>query len=115
MSYGNIWMFVLIHPPGMARSSRIITLNLGSQTISLAEFRRQAQAGLILQNYRFRETLIDPADERIDQGESTALRELLDELQVKGFDTNWAISGQSVFTRFVKLPAIEEEKIGRII
>ena len=99
----------------MARSSRIITLNLGSQTIRLAEFRRQSQAGLILHNYRFRETLIDPADERIDQGESTALRELLNELQVKGLDTNWAISGQSVFTRFVKLPAIEEEKIARII
>jgi len=99
----------------MARPSRIITLNLGSQTIRLAEFQSQTQSGLILRNYRFRETLIDPANEKIDRGESNALRELLDELQAKGFDGNYAISGQSVFTRFVKLPALEEEKIARII
>jgi type IV pilus assembly protein PilM len=99
----------------MARPSRIITLNLGSQTIRLAEFQPQAHGGLVLRNYRFRETLIDPANERIDPGELNALRELLDELQAKGFDANYAISGQSVFTRFVKLPAIEQDKIARII
>ncbi len=99
----------------MARPRRIIALNLGSQTIGLAEFQAQAQGGLILCNYRFRETLIDPANEKIDPAELNALRELLDELQVKGLDANYAISGQSVFIRFVKLPAIEEEKIARII
>src|SRR5215813_4036045 len=99
----------------MARSSRIVCLNLGSQTIGLAEFQLQPQGQLILRNYRLRETLIDPANEKIDPGELTVLREVVDELQAKGLDANFAISAQSVFTRFVKLPAIEEEKIERLI
>src|SRR5437660_8097875 len=93
----------------------ILTLNLGSQTISLAEFQAQANGGLLLRNHRPREALIAPANERIDQTELTSLRELVAELQVKGHDVNYAVSGQSVFTRFLKLPAVEEEKISRII
>lgn len=99
----------------MARPPRIISVNLGSQTIGLAEFQRQPQRGLVLRNYRLRETLIDPANEKIDPSELKVLRELLDELQADGLDANYTISGQSVFTRFVKLPAIEKEKIARII
>ena len=99
----------------MACPQRIISLNLGSQTIGLAEFQHQSNGKLVLRDYRFRETLIDPADEKIDPSESIALRGLLEELQPRSLDANYAISGQSVFTRFVKLPAIAEEKIARII
>ncbi len=94
---------------------RILSLNLGSQTISLAEFQGQAHGGLLLRNYRSREALIDPANERIDQTELTSLRELVAEFQIKGHDVNYSVPAQSVFTRFLKLPPMEEEKIGRII
>jgi type IV pilus assembly protein PilM len=113
LSCCSIWTFAFITPE-MLRPPRIITLNLGSQTIRLAEFQLQA-GGLILRDYRCRETLNDPSNEKIDPGESNALRELVDELQGKDLNANYAISGQSVFGRFVKLPAIEEEKIARII
>src|SRR5207245_2680579 len=43
------------------------------------------------------------------------LREMMDELHVRGGRVNYAAAGQSVFARFVKLPAVEEEKIERII
>jgi type IV pilus assembly protein PilM len=101
--------------PQMIRFPRIISLNLGSQTIRLAEFQLCPQGGLILLNYGSRETLIDPANEMIDQAESSALLELLDELQVNNRAVNYAISGQSMFTRFLRLPTIEQEKIERII
>jgi type IV pilus assembly protein PilM len=99
----------------MAKSRRIICLKLGSQTIGLAEFQALRRAGLVLCNYDFREVLIDPADERIDQGELAALQELVSELQSRNCKVNYAVAPQSVFARFVKLPAIEQEKLHRIV
>src|SRR2546423_4547249 len=100
----------------MAKPTRIISLNLGSQTVGLAEFQAQPEGGLVLQNYRLREVLIDPAGEGIRRGQiSSALREMMAEMQVRSEAVNYAVSAQSVFARFVKLPAVEEEKIERII
>jgi type IV pilus assembly protein PilM len=100
----------------MAAATRIISLNLGSQTIGLAEFQAQPQGGLVLQNYRLREVLIDPASEEIRHPQiSGVLREMMAELQIRHEAVNYAVSAQSVFARFVKLPAVEEEKIERII
>src|SRR5438874_1676618 len=100
----------------MTKATRIISLNLGSQTIGLAEFQAQPQGGLVLQNYRLREVLIDPASEEIRHPQiSAALREMMAELQIRHQAVNYAVSAQSVFMRFVKLPPVEEEKIERII
>ena len=89
----------------MAKPTPILCLNLGSQTIRLAEFQLDPNGRLTLCNYRLRESLIDPANDRLDQTE----------LQLKCRQVNYAVAAQSVFTRFVKLPAIEKEKIDRII
>jgi type IV pilus assembly protein PilM len=100
----------------MIKPTRIISLNLGSQTIGLAEFQSQAQGGLVLQNYRLREILIDPAGEEIRRAQiSTVLREMMAELGIRHEAVNYAVPAQSIFARFVKLPAVEEEKIDRII
>src|SRR5437899_286126 len=100
----------------MAKPMRIISLNLGSQTIGLAEFQAKAEGGLVLQNYRLREVLIDPVGEGIRHTQiSATLREMMAELQIRHEVVNYAVPAQSVFARFVKLPAVEEEKIERII
>src|SRR5437588_4753049 len=100
----------------MAKPMRIISLNLGSQTIGLAEFQAKAEGGLVLQNYRLREVLIDPAGEAMRNAQvSSILREMMAELQIRHEAVNYAVPAQSVFARFVKLPAVEEEKIERII
>ena len=100
----------------MATAPRIITLNLGSQTIGLAEFQLQPNAGLLWQNFRQREIMADPAAEAMRNEEiAAALREMMEEMRLKKSQVNFAVPGQSVFTRFVKLPIVEEEKIERII
>src|SRR5436853_2546943 len=100
----------------MAKPMRIISLNLGSQTIGLAEFQAKAGSGLVLQNYRLREVLIDPAGEGIRHTQIAAtLREMMAELQIRHEVVNYAVPAQSVFARFVKLPAVDEEKVERII
>src|SRR6266700_2779387 len=96
--------------------TRLITLNLGSQTIGLAEFRVQAPGGLVLLDYRLREIPGDPAGEEMRRTQmAIALREMMDELHIKHGSVNYALAGQSVFSRFVKLPAVEQEKIEQII
>ena len=101
----------------MAAATRILSLNLGSQTIALGEFRAQPSGGLVLQNYRLHETSVDTATEGMRYTHlAPTLRELLDQLEIKTTtNVNYAVPGQSVFARFVKLPSVDEEKIERII
>ncbi len=100
----------------MAAITRIISLNVGSQTLGLAEFRMQPQGGLVLHDYRLREILAEPGRETMRQTQIVnVLCEMMDELQIKSGMVNYAAAGQSVFARFVQLPSVEEEKIERII
>ncbi len=99
----------------MAGSTRIVSLNLGSQTIGLAEFIAQPNGGLALNGFRFREILDAGSDEMRAGQIAIAIHELAEELYLKHRSVNYAIAAQSIFTRFVKLPAVEEEKIERII
>src|SRR2546421_2348202 len=100
----------------MAAATRIISLNLGSQSIGLAEFRAQPHGGLVMQNYRLRELVTETAGESMRYPQiASALREMLNEMEIKTGNVNYAVPGQSVFARFVKLPSVDEEKIERII
>src|ERR1700757_500425 len=104
----------------MPRPTRLITLNLGSQTIGLAEF-RATRGGLVLVNYRLRETPLDPEtgqrrDAHLALHETPAvLREMMHEMQIHHAPVNYAVPSQSVFARFVKLPALQAAKIEKII
>ena len=100
----------------MAPRTRIITLNLGSQSIELAEFRIGPPAGLVLCNYRSREIFVERPDKGIRATQMTAaVSEMLAELQIESGRVTYTIAEESVFSRFVQLPALGEEKIERII
>jgi type IV pilus assembly protein PilM len=100
----------------MPIASRLISLNLGSQTIGLAEFRMQAYGGLVLQDYRFRELSTDPTSEEMRRAQiAVAVREMASELHIKHGGVNYALPAQSVFARFVKLPTLEQEKLQKVI
>src|SRR6266480_47054 len=104
----------------MPAPARLITVNIGSQTIGLGEF-RLINDRLVLVNYRFREMPLDPATgERQDahtalHETAVALREIMQELHINPAPVNYALPAQSVFARFVKLPALEAEKIDKIV
>src|SRR6266436_57885 len=104
----------------MAGPARLITLNLGSQTIGLAEF-RAAAGGLVLVDYRLRETRLDPETRQRRDAEvalyetAAVLREMMREMQIHHGQVNYAVPAQSVFARFVKLPALDATKIDKII
>jgi len=100
----------------MAIASRLISLNLGSQTMGLAEFRVQAHGGLVLLDYRLREVSTDPTSDEMRRAQiAVFVREMMSELHIKHGAVNYALPAQSVFARFVKLPALEQEKLEKII
>ena len=100
----------------MPGPARILTLNLGSQAISVGDFRPQSGGGLVLRDYKRRDLAIESPGEPVRHAQVTAtIREILHQLGIKSASVNYAVAGQSVFARFVKLPAVEEEKIERII
>jgi type IV pilus assembly protein PilM len=100
----------------MSPRTRILSVNLGTHTIGLAEFYAQPNGRLALNGYRLREILVDPSNENARNAEiAVLLRQMLGELGIKGGPVNYATAAQSVFARFVELPTVEEEKIERII
>jgi type IV pilus assembly protein PilM len=100
----------------VAKPSRIFSLNLGMQTVSLADFRSTPEGGLVLHAYTTRQLLADPAAEatRVSQIK-LVIAEMLGELKIKTGRVNYAIAAQSVFTRFVKLPTVDPDKIDQIV
>lgn len=100
----------------MAAPARIITLNLGMQTLGMAEFRPTSNGGLMLNQLRLTELLADPAAEgsRVAQLQ-IAVQEMVSALKIKAGRVNYAIPAQSVFTRFVKLPSVDPDKVDQII
>ena len=104
----------------MPGPARLITLNLGSQTIGLAEF-RAVHGALVLVNYRLRETPLDPEtgqrrDPHLALHETVGVvREMMREMQIHHAPVNYAVPSQSVFVRFVKLPALDAAKVDKII
>jgi type IV pilus assembly protein PilM len=105
----------------MAAPVRLISLNIGSQTIGLAEFRVEPHGGLVLLNYRLHEAPLDPATgQRRDahtalQETAVTLRDTMTELHIKQGAVNYALPAQSVFARFMKLPPLVHEKLDKII
>ena len=102
----------------MADKTPLLALNLGSQRVSLARFTR-AKGGLVLQEYASTELMPDPAADsaRVTQTK-VAVAELAAKLGQKNVPVRVAISGHSVFSRFVKLPAmsdLDEDKIDELV
>jgi type IV pilus assembly protein PilM len=100
----------------MAASNHILSLSLGNQTVGLAQFKTGANGGLVLTSYQTRELLADPAADATRLAQTKlALGELAQAAKAKGAGINYAISAQSVFTRFVKLPSVGEEQVDQIV
>ncbi len=100
----------------MADKNSIVTLNVGSQRVGLAKFGKAKGGGLVLTDYAFTELSGDPAADsaRLPQVR-IAVTELAGNLGVTNQEARYAISGHSVFTRFVKLPPLDAEKVDELV
>ncbi len=91
----------------MAAPKGILALNLGTQTISLAEFHRNSDGGLTLTRLKQIEILGDPsADPTRSAQTKLQVEQLVSELGLKGRAVNYAIASHVIFTRPVTLPSV---------
>ncbi|MCS7008971.1 MAG: pilus assembly protein PilM, partial [Chthoniobacterales bacterium] len=92
-------------------------LNLGMQTVAMAEFEHLADGGLALAGYREYELMPDPAADatRLEQIK-VAVGELRSGLNLpKMLRAYFCLPSQSVFTRFLRLPGSTAEDVRSVI
>lgn len=95
--------------------SSIVALNIGSQTISMGVFTPQKNS-LTLKKYATSTILADPANEALRTPQvKAAINKLVQDLGVEKSEAVYAVSGQSVFTRFVKLPSLAGGNIEQLV
>ena len=100
----------------MADSKNIIVLNLGSQRVSGAVFARAAGGDLTLKRYHIVEMAGDPSVDatRLPQLK-VAIEDLVTKLKISKGSAWYAVAGHTVFTRFVKLPPVQGDKLEQIV
>jgi len=93
----------------------ILTLDIGSHSLKLAEF-VDVKGGLEMTRYAVSDLGVDPqSDADRSQFIITTIHDLIRESGCKPGPVQVCISGHSVFSRFVKLPPVEPEKVYQII
>lgn len=99
----------------MTAPNRVAALDLGMQTVTLAVFERAGE-GLNLTACARRELIADPAADASRAGQlRIALMEIKSELKWTGGSSACAIPSQGVFTRFVKIPKVDPDKVGQML
>lgn len=95
----------------MADYKTTVALEIGAQSVTMGVF-EPAGRGFKLSRYARRDILLDPVEEgmRMDYV-SNAIGEMVAELKVRGSDVRNVVSGQQVFMRFIKLPAIDIDNL----
>ena len=101
----------------MADTKSTIALNIGSQRISMGVFAPGKKGGLILKGYASDVILADPST---DPSRLNKVRDVVANLSSrlklgKSSKISYAISGKSVFTRFIKLPPIEDDNLEQLV
>lgn len=100
----------------MADSNTIVTLNIGSQRIGMAVFEATKSGSLSLKGCASESIVADPAHEATRIGQvRVAVGDLARRLKVSKAKVRYSIAGQSVFTRFVKLPPLQGDNIEQLV
>jgi len=100
----------------MAAEKKFVALALGAQSVTGAVFSRGKGDQLILEAHQSADLLADPAaDGTQTEQVQGAIKELVKKLKLKGSSVRFAVSSQSVFTRFVTLPPLEVDKLEEIV
>ncbi|MCB1069988.1 MAG: type IV pilus assembly protein PilM [Verrucomicrobia bacterium] len=100
----------------MAKGQRILALDVGASTVKIAEFTSLKAGTIELTNFGVSSLGLDPAHEGDRLVHITAtVKELMQECGIKPGPALISVSGQSVFSRFVKLPPVDKDKVYQII
>ncbi|MES2709289.1 MAG: pilus assembly protein PilM [Verrucomicrobiota bacterium] len=100
----------------MAEKKSVITLNLGSQRVGMARFGISSKGSLLLKDYAFSELTGDPtADGTRRSGLTDAVKQLTTQFKAAEAEVNYAVPGQFLIAKFVKLPPLAEDQVDKIV
>ena len=100
----------------MAEKKSIITLNLGSQRVGMARFGISSKGSILLKDYAFAEMPGDPtADGTRRNNLTAAVKQLSVQFKAGDSEVNYAIPGQFLIAKFVKLPPLAEDQVDKIV
>src|SRR5271170_1214056 len=100
----------------MAAANKVVTIDLGTSTIKLAEFGIGRGGALTLLHFGVAELGLDPnKEEERAKFITPTLAKLFKEHRIKGREILLSISGQSVFMRFVKLPPVDPAQVEQVV
>ncbi len=100
----------------MASNSPFLTLKLGTQNVSLAEFKSSKTGGLILSRVEESGLVADPSADatRVAQTKM-AIAELSSKIKRKGGHVRVSLASQSAFSRFIKVPAVDGQEVAKLV
>ena len=100
----------------MAGPKRILTVSIGSQTISMAEFSREKRGMLKIKRVETRDLIPDPAADasRASQG-ALHISEMSAALKAKSQTVKCTLPAQSTFSRLVKIPSFSQEDFAKTV
>ncbi len=101
----------------MASQELILSIDIGGDSIKVAEFSYPQGGGIVLEKFAFCEYGGDMKEEDQIDALSDAIRDTILQNGFKGRKVHMSLSGQSAFIRFVKLPPMsdEEQKVKQIV
>src|ERR1043166_1118626 len=100
----------------MLAADKILALDIGASTVKVGEFAASKTHGLRLTNFNHADLGVDPEHEENRKALIVStIRNVLREKSIHTTRAIFSVSGQSVFTRFVKLPPVDESKVVQII
>lgn len=96
-------------------TNAILSLDIGTSTLKMAEFQTTQTKGLILSEFAVHTSVAKPGEA---EQEDNLVKRLTELLAKRKWSTNRvavSVSAQSVFTRFDKLPVTDEDKIRQMM
>jgi len=100
----------------MLQSKSFLAVDFGAGSLKLAEFEVNEAGGLRLKQYGIKSLGQEGAQENTREATILkALQALISEMGVKSKDCNVCAPGFHVFSKFVKLPPVEQSKVTQII
>lgn len=100
----------------MLQSKSFLAVDFGAGTLKLAEFEVNEAGGLRLNQYGMKSLGPEGAQENTREAAILkALQELISEKGVRSKEVNVCAPGFHVFSKFVKLPPVEQSKVTQII
>lgn len=101
----------------MASQELILCIDIGGDSIKIAEFSYPQGGGITLEKFAFCEYGGDMKEDDLSDALSDALRDTVLQNGFRARKVYMTLSGQSAFTRFVKLPQMsdDEQKVKQIV